>query len=92
MNCPICDRELIEGSSVDRHHLIPKSRGGIETILIHRVCHVKIHSLFSEKELSNEYNTISKLRDHFEMRKFIKWVSKKDPEFYEKSKRSKRRR
>jgi len=89
--CPICGRELIAGPSVNEHHLIPRSRKGKETITLHRICHSKIHSLFSEKELAMEYNTADKLRAHPEMQKFIKWVRKKDPEFYDRNRWSEAR-
>jgi hypothetical protein len=79
--CPICGRPLVDGPSVDLHHLIPKTYKGKETVLIHRVCHTKIHSLFTERELYFHYNTVERLRDHPEMEKFIKWLKNKDPEF-----------
>lgn len=81
MQCPLCDREMIEGPTVDLHHLIPKSKGGKETVLLHLVCHRKIHSVFTEKELARSYNTIESLKKHQEIQKFIEWVSKKDPAF-----------
>ena len=91
--CPICKRELGE-TNLSKHHLIPKSKGGKngQTVLIHNICHQKIHSLFSEKELKENYNTIEKLRASEEMIAFIKWVSKKAPEFYQKNKKTKRNR
>lgn len=90
--CPICKRELGK-INVSKHHLVPKSKGGKhgETILIHNICHQKIHSLFSEKELKENYNTVEKLRASEEMISFSKWVSKKAPEFYQKNKRSKKK-
>lgn len=93
MNCPLCQRELIEKtSSVDKHHLVPKSLGGKEMVLIHRICHQKIHSLFTERELKNTYNTIEKLLSHEEIQKFIKWVSKKAPDFYDRNATANRKR
>jgi hypothetical protein len=80
-NCEICGRPLIAGKSVNEHHLVPKTYKGTEKITIHVVCHTKIHSVFSEKELATHYNTVVRLRDHPEMEKFIAWVRKKDPEF-----------
>lgn len=80
-NCLICGRLLIPGKSINEHHLVPKTYKGTETITIHVVCHTKIHSVFSEKELATQYNTAEKLRAHPEMEKFIAWVRKKDPEF-----------
>ena len=50
--CPLCNREL--GTEwIDEHHLIPKTFKGKETITLHRICHEKIHSTFSERELYN---------------------------------------
>ena len=90
--CVICGRELGD-VNVSKHHLVPKSKGGTygETILIHNICHQKIHSLFSEKELKENFDTVQKLKANEEMIKFSKWVSKKDPSFYQSNKRSKRR-
>lgn len=78
--CGLCDREL--GYVADRHHLVPKSRGGKEVVNIHKICHRKIHSTFSEKELEKYYNTFEKLRESVEIQHFVAWVSKKDINFY----------
>lgn len=79
--CPLCDRKMVDGPTVDRHHLIPKSQGGKEQYDIHKVCHRKIHSVFTEKELAREFNSWDKLRSHPEIQKFIKWIRKKHEEF-----------
>jgi len=89
IKCPLCDREITKDSYADDHHLIPKSLGGKETVLLHRICHSKIHSVFTERELKNNYSTIEKLLSHDEIKKFVKWVSKKDPSFHVKTKSSK---
>ncbi len=81
-NCPICQRELIEGDSIDEHHLIPRTFKGKETIVLHKVCHRKLHSAITEREMLNFYNTVEALLEHPEIQKFVKWVSKKDPEYY----------
>lgn len=90
--CPLCDRELIKGSSIDEHHLIPKTFKGRDTITLHRICHQKIHHTFSERELLNFYHTVERIRAHEEIQKFVKWVKKKDPLFYGKNKDTKNRR
>ena len=89
--CPICSRPLGLKESSSKHHLIPKSKGGkhSDTILIHNICHQKIHSVFTEKELKENYNTIEKLIEHEEIKKFIKWVSKRHPDFYQSNRRIK---
>lgn len=80
--CPICDREL--GTvNVDKHHLVPKTHGGKEKHLVHRVCHRKIHATFTEKELEKRYHTWAELREHDEIKKFVVWVQRKEPGFYD---------
>lgn len=84
IKCPLCGREL-GTKKISKHHLIPKSKGGkyTDTVMLHNICHQKIHSLFSEKELKRNYNTIEKLLTNEDMQKFVKWVAKKPPEFYD---------
>lgn len=90
--CPICGKDLIPGPSVDEHHLIPKSRKkNDDTITLHKICHQKIHSILSENELAKHFYTIELLLTHEEIQKFIKWVRKKEPTFYDTSKDSKER-
>ena len=81
--CPICDRPMYAGASVDKHHFFPKCKGGKETELCHKVCHQKIHSLFTESELAREYSDPELVRAHPEIQKFVKWLARKDPLFYD---------
>lgn len=88
--CPICERDMYDdGKSINRHHFIPKSRGGKEQFFTHTLCHNMIHSLWTEKELELEYSDPEKIKSHPEMGKFIKWVQKKYPLFYITTKDSK---
>jgi hypothetical protein len=79
--CPLCGRMMIPGRSSDEHHLLPKSRGGREKFLVHRVCHRKIHATLSEKELARAYASWEALRAHPEIHRFIQWLANKPPEF-----------
>lgn len=90
--CPICKRELGK-QNISKHHLIPKSRGGkhTDTITLHNICHQKIHSVFTEKELKNHFHTLERLTSHDTIKKFVKWVAKKDPAFYDGNSESKRK-
>lgn len=93
--CPICKRSI--GNNFDDHHLIPKTFKGKELVRLHKICHRKLHATFTEREMLNYYNTVDRLLEHEEIQKFIKWVQKKDPDFYDGSietlhRRSKRRR
>lgn len=82
--CPLCKREL--GNIWDRHHLVPRTFGGKEVVNIHRICHNKIHSVFTEKELAQYYNTIERLLESEQIVRFVKWIEKKHPDYYEKTK------
>lgn len=80
--CPLCERP-IPPELESRHHLTPKLRGGKHgpIAVLHTICHSKIHSLFSETELARSYNTIESLRENEEIIRFVRWVSKRPPEF-----------
>lgn len=89
--CPLCGRPL--EAPVTRHHLMPLSRGGkgTETVPLHKICHDKIHRVFSEKELSRYFYTFDRIREHEEIMNFIRWVRKKEPGYYDSSARKPRR-
>ncbi len=84
--CPICGRIMINGNSINEHHLVPKSLKGKDKIILHKICHQKIHSVFTERELFKEYKNIEKIKSHPEIQKFIKWIIKKKPTYYMKNK------
>jgi hypothetical protein len=84
-HCALCGRELAE--PYNRHHLVPLSKGGRNspTILLHKICHDKIHAVLTEMELKRYYHSIERLQQHEAIAKFIKWVRNKNPHFYDKS-------
>ena len=89
--CPLCGRPL--GTvNIDRHHLVPKTFKGKEQFPIHKICHRKIHSALTEKELMQHFHTWEALREHEAIKAFIAWVAKKDPGFYTNSVSSNRKR
>ncbi len=87
--CPLCDRP-IPPSQRDAHHLVPKSRGGVQTAWLHRICHRQIHALFSEAELARDYHRVDALREHPEMARFLDWVRRKPDDFFERTRKSQR--
>jgi hypothetical protein len=82
--CPLCDREL-GTTNVDEHHLVPRTFKGTEKYPLHRICHTKIHSVFTERELANYYHTWDRLRENDLIASFIKWVRKKPLDFYDRN-------
>jgi hypothetical protein len=85
--CALCDRP-IPPALRDAHHLIPKSRGGVITVFLHRACHKQVHALFTETELARHYPTPQALLAHPEMARFIQWVQSKPSDFNPPTKRS----
>lgn len=83
--CPICGRPFGNPDLVDFHHLIPKTFKGKEGVDLHKICHRKIHATFTERELLHHYHTIERILEHEEIQKFVKWVQKKDIDFYNKN-------
>ncbi|MGX9220388.1 hypothetical protein ACWV27_18585 [Massilia varians] len=80
-HCPLCGR-VLGTINIDRHHLIPKTFKGKDQFPIHKICHRKIHSAFTERELLQTYHTWEALRGHEDIRAFVDWVAKKPPDFY----------
>ena len=85
--CALCDRP-IPPALRDAHHLVPKSRGGVTTVSMHRACHKQIHALFTETELAKKYASPQALRAHPELARFIHWVKDKPSDFNPPARRS----
>ena len=73
--CELCLRD-----DVDRtvHHLTPREFGGgpEHTSKLCIPCHKQIHALYPNSELAIRLNTIEKLQDDPEMKKYLKWIKK----------------
>jgi len=89
--CALCNRE-IPPTLRDAHHLIPKSKGGVVTVLLHRACHKQIHALFTETELAKQYPSVEALQAHTEIAKFINWVKQKPNDLNLQTRRSRNKR
>lgn len=85
--CFLCGRPL--GRRVERHHPVPRSRGGRETAPVHPICHRAIHAALSNKELARGFAAGEALRAHPELAKFVAWVADKDPDFHAPTRRRK---
>lgn len=77
---------MVAGPSIDEHHLVPKTFGGKDKEPLHKICHRKMHSVFTEREMANYFHTWDRLLESEEIQKFVRWVQKKDPEYYSGSK------
>lgn len=87
--CPLCGRPIPQGQ-FDKHHLVPKSKGGKETEGLHRACHRHIHMVLTEQELAKHYNTADALLGREEVLAFVEWIKKKPNDFLPSFKKSNR--
>lgn len=90
--CPLCGRPVVSGPSTDLHHPVPRSLGGRNVVLMHRICHQKIHSVFTEAELATTYHDWAVLRRHPAIATFIRWIKRKPPEYYDRTRYTRERR
>ena len=75
----------LSNQKITKHHLIPKTEHNHknkklfnnsqlnETVDCCLVCHNKIHSMFTEKTLAEQFNTVEKLLSNREFQTFIQW-------------------
>ena len=84
--CFLCGRPL--GRRVERHHPVPKSRGGRETEPVHPICHRAIHNALTNKELAAKAHTRETLLANEELARFVAWVSNKPPDFHAPTRRT----
>lgn len=88
--CPLCGRS-VPPAQQDAHHLVPRSEGGRDTVILHRICHRQVHALFSETELARHYASAQALLTHPGVQAFVQWVRKKPDDFYERTRKSRDR-
>jgi len=74
--CPLCKRPNLHPTD---HHLVPKCRGGKDTLTLCRDCHRAVHEVFPNKELEKEFNTVEALMGDDRLRRMISFIAKQDP-------------
>lgn len=77
--CALCGRPL--GARVERHHVVPRSVGGRETVALHPICHRAIHAALSNAELAM-LDGIGALRDAPALAAFLRWIGRRPPDFH----------
>ena len=77
--CWLCSRPL--GKTIVWHHPIPKSRGGRDVVPMHPICQQTLIANFTNSELQRHGMDVEGLLAHPNVRKFVDWVAKKDPDF-----------
>ncbi|MGB3722126.1 MAG: HNH endonuclease [Pacificimonas sp.] len=85
--CWLCARLL--GRKVERHHPVPKSRKGRETVPVHPICHRIIHATLGNAELQRNYHEPETLAAHPDIARFLNWIADKPPDFHAPTRRGK---
>ena len=78
--CWLCGRPL--GKTTVMHHPVPKSRGGRDVVSMHPICQQTLIANFSNAELQRHALDVDAILLNPDMRKFVDWVAKKDPDFH----------
>ena len=77
--CALCGRPL--GRRVERHHVVPKSEGGTQTVPVHPICHRTIHAFVANRDLATSYATMDQLRAREDIARYLRWIVDKPPDF-----------
>lgn len=79
MQCELCQRDV---HNLTVHHLIPKQKNGHKgpTTKICSACHHQIHALFDNTLLAQKLNSLEKLQEEPQMKKFLTWATKQKPD------------
>jgi hypothetical protein len=100
--CELCERS---GVRCDSHHLIPRTRHKNKrnkrefdrhevkdrTVWLCHPCHGTVHTIFTEKELERELNSLEKIKSHEVIQRHVVWIQSKSNDFKLKMNRSERR-
>jgi hypothetical protein len=77
--CWLCRRPI--GKTTVWHHPVPKSRGGRDVVPMHPICQQALVANFTNSELQRHAMDVEALLANPNVRKFVDWVARKDPDF-----------
>ena len=66
---------------MERHHVVPKSEGGTQTVQVHPICHRTIHAFVGNTDLATSDATMDLLRERDDVRRYLRWIADKPPDF-----------
>ena len=74
--CALCERAVPSEAYLEKHHMVPRAKGGKETERVCLDCGNQVHLLFTNNELGDKYNTIEALKTDERVWRWIRWVRK----------------
>jgi len=72
MNCVFCNRDVVTKD----HHIVPRCKGGKETVPACESCENFIHKTWTHNELRDTYNNVETIITNEKYLKFVKWLLK----------------
>ena len=76
--CALC-HHAYDARDLTKHHVVPKSRGGTDTVPLCKPCHKQVHALFTERELEERYGTVELLESAEALQPFLRFIRKRKP-------------
>jgi 5-methylcytosine-specific restriction enzyme A len=70
--CVFCKRNV----PTRGHDVVPRCKGGKETVATCHSCEDFIHKTWSHNQLRDEFNTIEKIRADDRFKRFLRWLRK----------------
>lgn len=74
--CSVCGRST-PPEYQEKHHLVPKSRKGKETVPVCINCGDQLHTLFTLKEMRDSFNTLEKILADERIQEWVRWIRKR---------------
>ena len=70
-----------------QHHVVPRAKGGKETVPTCGSCGSFIHATWSHNELRDEFNTVEKILADERFQRYLAWLKKQQPTAHFKTQR-----
>jgi 5-methylcytosine-specific restriction endonuclease McrA len=77
--CSLCERAV---SQVTKHHIVPKSEGGKQTVDLCMTCHATLHRYFTNETLAREKSSIEALRADPDIARYLQWIKKQNKRIF----------
>jgi cytochrome c553 len=76
--CVFCHRRV----QTRQHHVVPRCKGGDETVPACQTCEDFIHKTWSHNELRDTMNSVEKIMADPRFQKFLAWLDKQQTTAY----------
>ena len=85
--CVFCQRQV----PTRGHHVVPRCKGGRETVPACPSCEDFIHKTWSHNELRDDFNTVEKVVADPRFQKFLRWLGRQQDGAFFRSRRNQNR-